>query len=114
MEEEEKKMENKLLNKLNEEIATVRVSNMYNIGYNNGLQMAKAIALNTDSTSVVRCKKCKYRGDDWHCPMCYEEKIEWDDDGYTETDYILHDKTHDDGFCDRGECQSEDSSEDSF
>jgi hypothetical protein len=35
--------------------------------------------------------------------MCFEEEIEWDDDGYTESDYVLHDRTIDDGFCDRGE-----------
>ena len=52
---------------------------------------------------VVRCKDCKHRGDDVHCPMCYEEEIEWDDDGYTEVDWILHDRTKDEGFCDRGE-----------
>lgn len=52
---------------------------------------------------VVRCKDCKHRGDDVHCPMCFEEEIEWDDDGYTEADYVLHDRTIDDGFCDRGE-----------
>jgi hypothetical protein len=52
---------------------------------------------------VVRCKDCQHRGDDVHCPMCFEEEIEWDDDGYTEVDWILHDRTTDDGFCDRGE-----------
>ena len=56
-----------------------------------------------DSVVVVRCKDCKHRGDDVHCPMCFEEAIEWDDDGYTEVDYVLHDRTTDDGFCDRGE-----------
>lgn len=54
-------------------------------------------------TIPVRCKDCKHRGDDVHCPMCFEEEIEWDDDGYTEVDYVLHDRTIDDGFCDRGE-----------
>jgi len=52
---------------------------------------------------VVRCEDCKHRGEDVHCPMCFEEAIEWDDDGYTEVDYVLHDRTTDDGFCDRGE-----------
>ena len=51
---------------------------------------------------VVRCKDCKYRGD-FSCPMCYEENIDYDDDGYFETDYILHDRTTDNGFCDYGE-----------
>ena len=56
-----------------------------------------------DAVEVVRCKYCKHRGDDVHCPMCFEEAIEWDDDGYTEVDYVIHDHTTDDGFCDRGE-----------
>jgi hypothetical protein len=56
-----------------------------------------------DYVEVVRCKDCKYRGDDVHCPMRYEEKIEWHDDGYMEVDWITHDRTTDDGFCDRGE-----------
>ena len=56
-----------------------------------------------DAVPVVRCKDCQHRGDDVHCPMCFEEEIEWDDDGYTEVDWILHDRTTDDGFCDRGE-----------
>ena len=56
-----------------------------------------------DAVEVVRCKDCKHRGDDVHCPMCFEEAIEWDDDGYTEVDYVIHDHATDDGFCDRGE-----------
>lgn len=56
-----------------------------------------------DYAEVVRCKDCQHRGDDVHCPMCFEEAIEWDDDGYTEVDYVLHDHTTDDGFCDRGD-----------
>ena len=56
-----------------------------------------------DAVEVVLCKDCKHRGEDGCCPMCFEEEIEWDDDGYTEADYILHDRTADDGFCDRGE-----------
>ena len=51
---------------------------------------------------VVRCKDCKYRGD-YACPMVYEQHIDYDDDGYFESDYILHDKTTDEGFCDYGE-----------
>ena len=56
-----------------------------------------------DAVEVVRCKDCEHRGDDVHCPMCFEEAIERDDDGYTEVDYVIHDHTTDDGFCDRGE-----------
>jgi SH3-like domain-containing protein len=36
----------------------------YEIGYNNGLNMAKAIAIKLDAVPVVRCKDCKK---DW----CY-------------------------------------------
>lgn len=60
------------------------------------------VATAVDFVEVVRCKDCKYRGD-FSCPMCYEEKIDYDDDGYFETDYILHDRTTDNGFCDYGE-----------
>lgn len=63
---------------------------------------------NQFSEEVVRCKACKWRRDDAHCPMCFEEEIEWDDDGYTEVDWILHDHTIDDGFCDRGERRTDD------
>lgn len=68
--------------------------------YGNGYQDGKADAM----ASIVRCKDCKHRGDDVHCPMCYEEVSEYDDgDGYMEVDYIPHDRTWDDGFCDRSE-----------
>jgi len=55
-----------------------------------------------DAVEVVRCKDCKRRGE-YECPMYYEKEIEWDDDGYTEVEYVPHDRTDDDGFCDRGE-----------
>jgi hypothetical protein len=67
----------------------------YHKGYADGKRDAMA--------ELVRCKDCKHRGDDVHCPMYYEEEIEWDDDGYIEADYVPHDRTTDDGFCDRGE-----------
>ena len=51
---------------------------------------------------IVYCKDCKHRSTN-HCPMYYEECIEYDDDGYLEHDYIIHDNTIDDGYCDRGE-----------
>ena len=62
-----------------------------------------------DAVPVVRCKDCKHRGDDTYCPMCFEEEIEWDDDGYTEYDWIFHNRTIDEGFCDRGERKDDDS-----
>ena len=55
-----------------------------------------------DVMEVVRCKDCKYR-ETVGCPMYYEENIEWDDDGYTECDTIIHDNTTDYNFCSYGE-----------
>lgn len=51
---------------------------------------------------IVRCKDCKYRGDDENCPMVFVEWIEYDDDGYIEHDDIWHDNSTDDGFCNNG------------
>jgi hypothetical protein len=56
-----------------------------------------------DAVEVVRCKDCKHRGEEGGCPMYFVDEIEWDDDGYIEADYVPHDYTVDDGFCDRGE-----------
>ena len=56
-----------------------------------------------DAVEVVRCKDCKNRGNDVSCPMCWEEMIEWDDDGYHEIDFVTHDYTTDNGFCHLGE-----------
>lgn len=55
-----------------------------------------------DVVEVVRCKDCKHRGD-FGCPMYHEEDIEWDDDGYTECEVIIHDYSRDDAFCSDGE-----------
>lgn len=62
-----------------------------------------AVADDVDVVSVVRCKGCKHRGNDIYCPMCFEEAIEFDDDGYMETDFVVRDYTSDEGFCDCGE-----------
>ena len=51
-----------------------------------------------DFVEVVRCKDCKHRGD-YGCPMYHETEVEWDDDGYTECETIIHDNTTDDSFC---------------
>ena len=56
--------------------------------------------------SIVRCKDCKHRGD-YGCPMYHEEYIEWDDDGYHESEIVEHDRTRDDGYCDLGERRTE-------
>ena len=55
-----------------------------------------------DAVKVVRCKDCENRYTDG-CPMHFDEMVSYDDDGWTETDWIEHDRTHDYGFCDRGE-----------
>ena len=53
---------------------------------------------------VVRCKDCKHRGSETYCPMCFEEWYEIDEgDGYYDSDFTTHDRTIDEGFCDRGE-----------
>lgn len=62
-----------------------------------------------DGIEIVRCKDCKYRGDHMVCPMCFEEQMEWDDDGYTEIDWIVHDRAQDESFCDRGETENDES-----
>lgn len=56
-----------------------------------------------DVAPVVRCRDCVNRQNAEVCPMCYEEEISWDDDGYMEMDYVLHDQTEPDGFCHCGE-----------
>ena len=52
-----------------------------------------------DAVQVVRCKDCRYRFTR-HCSMFHEEQTYNEDDGY---DWIEHDYTSDDGFCDEGE-----------
>lgn len=55
-----------------------------------------------DVAPIVRCKECIHRME-YECPMYYVEEIPWDDDGYTEWDYVVHDNTCDEGFCHKGE-----------
>lgn len=52
-----------------------------------------------DAVEVVRCKECFKRNDPSRCPMCYDEWYYDDDDG---NDFIRHDNTIDDGFCNVG------------
>ena len=52
-----------------------------------------------DAVEVVRCRECIHRGDA-HCPMRHEEYHFDEDDG---ADYVTHDYTDDDGYCDQGE-----------
>ncbi len=67
----------------------------YEKGYGDGTQAVME--------SIVHCEDCKWRGIEGKCPMYHVDEIEWDDDGYTEVDYVPHDYTIDEGFCDRGE-----------
>ena len=53
---------------------------------------------------LVYCWQCQHRGSDITCPMCYEE--DYYDEGLG-WDTIYHDRTIDDGFCDRGELDEE-------
>ena len=55
-----------------------------------------------DVQKVIRCQECSNRHTD-DCPMYFEEWYEWDEDGYTERDYIIHDYSSDNGFCDKAE-----------
>ena len=49
---------------------------------------------------IIHCKDCEYWGDEDNCPMCYTEKIEWDEgDGFIESEYILHNQADPTGFC---------------
>ena len=53
---------------------------------------------------IIRCKDCKHRQNPNICPMTFEEWVEIDEgDGCYDSDYILHDNTIDDGFCNRGD-----------
>lgn len=51
-----------------------------------------------DAVPVVRCKDCAKRGG-YNCPMFFEEQTFSEDDGY---DWIDHDSTTDEGFCQCG------------
>lgn len=68
--------------------------------YQDALYRVKT-APTADVVEAVRCKDCKRR-ETFDCPMYYEERIDWDDDGYTETDILVTDNTTDDGYCNCG------------
>lgn len=51
---------------------------------------------------VARCKDCKHR-ETSECPMVFYETLHWDDNGYIESETIIHDNAEDDGFCSYGE-----------
>lgn len=52
-----------------------------------------------DSEPIVRCKDCEWRFTSC-CPMFHEEQTYNEDDGY---EWVDHDHTSDDGFCNEGE-----------
>lgn len=58
-----------------------------------------------DAVPVVRCKDCWKRGNEMHCPMCYDEWFCDEDDG---SDCVTRDQTEDDGFCHCGEREKDD------
>lgn len=62
--------------------------------------------INITITDLIRCKDCKHRYE-IECPMRHIEWVEYEEDGYFETDDIIYDRTIDDGFCDRGEREDE-------
>ena len=52
---------------------------------------------------LVPCKDCKHRETD-ECPMYWMEWLIIDEgDGHTDNDFIIHDYTTDDGYCNFGE-----------
>jgi hypothetical protein len=56
-----------------------------------------------DAVPVVRCKNCKNRKTE-KCPMWSEEFMEvYDGDGCYDRELVTHDRTTNEGFCDRGE-----------
>lgn len=51
---------------------------------------------------MVICRECRKRNRP-DCPMYFEECVEWDEDGYPDYETIVHNRTRDEGYCDRGE-----------
>ena len=72
-------------------------------GYTSGYTEALDMAIEALQIDLVQCKDCKHRETD-DCPMY---RIEWFfiDEGYGDfdEDYIIHDYTTDDGYCNYGE-----------
>ena len=70
--------------------------------FNSGIEsaiFAVSEAETIDAVPVVRCRDCKWRFTP-HCPMFHEEQTYNEDDGY---EWVDHDHTSDDGFCNEGE-----------
>ena len=72
-------------------------------GYTSGYTEALDMAIEALQIDLVQCKDCQHRETD-DCPMYWVEWIMFEDcDGYTDNDYIVHDYTTDDGYCNYGE-----------
>lgn len=72
------------------------------VGGTFGVLMAGVLmATREEAEPQTLCKDCKYRNTE-ECPMYYEEWVSRDYDGYIESDIVVHDRTLDEGFCDRG------------
>lgn len=89
---------NELLEKLGERYLATDPSDPEQLGYLNARIIVRNQP-NIDAVPVVRCRECKYRGDESTCPMCHEESYYDEDDG---TYYWTVDNTDDDGFCHNG------------
>lgn len=77
-------------------------------GYTSGYPEALDMAIEALQINLVRCKDCKYRETD-DCPMYWMEWLMFEDcDGYTDNNYIVHDYTTDNGYCNYGERKSGD------
>lgn len=59
-------------------------------------------ALPSEESKIIHCKDCRNRGEG-KCPMRHVEMIEWEEDGYMESDDIVHDYTESHGYCYKGE-----------
>lgn len=64
---------------------------------------AGRMAIEALQIDLVRCKDCKHRETD-ECPMYWMEWFSEEGHGDVfEEDYIIHDYTRDDGYCNYGE-----------
>lgn len=72
-------------------------------GYTSGYTEALDMAIEALQIDLVRCKDCKHKETD-ECPMYWMEWFSEEGHGDAfEEDYIIHDYTRDDGYCNYGE-----------
>lgn len=55
---------------------------------------------------IIHCKNCKHYHEE-ECPMRFVEWVTWEEDGYIESDDVVHDYATDDGFCYMGDRREE-------